>query len=151
MRYLDTPRASQHLAKRGVDRSTSYLRKLRCVGGGPVYRTLNGKPYYTEADLDAWIEESLSPPVHNTSEAGAVRLPLAEPSTRLLPSPEGHYQALAPSLGPPLDDRRRAGAGVSASHDKGAQSQPTAPLESNALTPGEKFSSKTASELLAGG
>jgi hypothetical protein len=112
MRYLDTPRASDHLANRGVNRSPSYLRKLRCVGGGPVYRTLNGKPYYTEDDLDAWIEESLSSPVRNTSEAGA-RLPL-EPRVRPLPSPERHYQALAPSVGPSRRGRRRAGAGTSA-------------------------------------
>jgi hypothetical protein len=65
---LDTERAAAELEKMGVRRSPKTLRKLRSVGGGPKFRILNHKPYYTEADLIAWIEERLSPPRRNTSE-----------------------------------------------------------------------------------
>jgi hypothetical protein len=68
---LDTPAASQSLASHGVRRAPATLRKLRCTGGGPKFRRLNGKPYYTEADLIAWIEARLSAPVGSTSEADA--------------------------------------------------------------------------------
>jgi hypothetical protein len=39
-RLLDTVAAAQRLTARGVKRTAATLRKLRCVGGGPVYRTL---------------------------------------------------------------------------------------------------------------
>jgi hypothetical protein len=65
----DTNEASRRLReKHNVTRSPKTLRKLRCVGGGPVYRLLNGKPVYTDPDLDTWVEEHLSPPLRNSSE-----------------------------------------------------------------------------------
>ena len=67
---LDSAAAAQWLTTRGVKRSPATLRKLRCLGGGPIYRLLNGKPYYTGPDLVAWIEERLSAPLHNSSELG---------------------------------------------------------------------------------
>jgi hypothetical protein len=68
---LDTDRAAEKLAQKGVRRSPKTLRKLRCVGGGPIYRLLNGKPYYTESALDDWIESRLSMPRRNSSERAA--------------------------------------------------------------------------------
>jgi hypothetical protein len=68
---LDTPAASAYLARHGVRRTPATLRKLRCVGGGPRYRTLNGKPFYIEPDLVDWIETRLSPPLGSSSQAGA--------------------------------------------------------------------------------
>ena len=69
---LDTEAAAGWLTARGVRRAPSTLRKLRCIGGGPRYRVLNGKPYYIEPDLIAWIEERLSAPLRNSSERAAV-------------------------------------------------------------------------------
>jgi hypothetical protein len=66
--YFDSDAASAWLTARGVKRSTKTLRKLRCVGGGPAFRHLNGRPYYTEADLQQWLDERLGPPVRSTSE-----------------------------------------------------------------------------------
>jgi hypothetical protein len=71
---LDTAAASHWLSARGIRRSPATLRKLRCLGGGPTYRLLNGKPYYTESDLVAWIVERLSAPRRNSSEPGASRV-----------------------------------------------------------------------------
>ena len=69
---LDTGAAAGWLTARGVRRAPSTLRKLRCIGSGPRYRVLNGKPYYIEPDLIAWIEERLSAPLRNSSERAAV-------------------------------------------------------------------------------
>jgi hypothetical protein len=68
---LDTAAAADWLTAHGVRRSPLTLRKLRCLGGGPAYRLLNGKPYYTASDLADWIESRLSPPYRNTAEAAA--------------------------------------------------------------------------------
>jgi hypothetical protein len=66
---LDTATAAEWLTAHGVRRSPMTLRKLRCSGGGPVYRLLNGKPYYTADALADWIVERLSRPYRNSSEA----------------------------------------------------------------------------------
>jgi hypothetical protein len=66
---LDTAAASQWLAAHGISRTPKTLRKLRTVGGGPRYRVLNKRPFYTAADLALWVEERLSPPRGSTSEA----------------------------------------------------------------------------------
>jgi hypothetical protein len=68
---LDSGAASQWLTAHGVRRTPKTLRKLRCTGGGPRFRRLNGKPYYTEPDLVAWVESRLSAPLGSTSEADA--------------------------------------------------------------------------------
>lgn len=70
-RLCDTETASLYLAECGVPRSPATLRKLRCVGGGPRFRRLNGKPLYATEDLDGWIEERLSPPASSNAEANA--------------------------------------------------------------------------------
>jgi len=67
---LETAAAAKWLTAHGVRRTEKTLRKLRCIGNGPKFRRLNGKPYYSEPDLEAWIEERLSPLLGSTSEAG---------------------------------------------------------------------------------
>lgn len=64
---LTTDRAAKRLTELGVKRTEATLRKLRCLGGGPPYRVFNGRPYYIEEDLVAWIEGGLSVPRHNSS------------------------------------------------------------------------------------
>jgi hypothetical protein len=73
-RLFDTVSAAEWLTEHGVRRSPNTLRKLRCTGGGPAYRTLNGKPYYTEGDLADWIRSRLSGPIQSTSEADVANL-----------------------------------------------------------------------------
>jgi hypothetical protein len=71
-RLFDTQAAAQRLDELGVRRSPATLRKLRCLGGGPRFRRLNGgKPYYTASDLEAWIKERLSEPAASNAEADA--------------------------------------------------------------------------------
>ena len=48
---LDTEAASAALDQLGVTRSPAYLRKLRCVGGGPRFRKLGRKAVYRQSDL----------------------------------------------------------------------------------------------------
>jgi hypothetical protein len=64
---LTTERAAEKLTALGVKRTPATLRKLRCIGGGPPYRIFNGRPYYTEEELVAWIEKGLSQPRLNSS------------------------------------------------------------------------------------
>ena len=66
---LDTLSAARRLTELGASRSPATLRKLLCTGGGPRFRRLNGKPVYTMADLEAWIEDRLSEPVASNAEA----------------------------------------------------------------------------------
>jgi hypothetical protein len=68
---LDTSAAAQWLTTHGVRRSATTLRKLRCIGGGPMYRLFNSKPYYTEGDLAAWVKARLTFPVGSTSQVDA--------------------------------------------------------------------------------
>ena len=38
--------------------SASYLNKLRCFGGGPIFVRLGKAVRYLPSDLDAWITEN---------------------------------------------------------------------------------------------
>ena len=69
---LDTRSAAQRLTALGIRRSPTTLRKLRTVGGGPPYRHLNGRAYYTDRDLVDWISSRLTPLRHNSSETASV-------------------------------------------------------------------------------
>jgi hypothetical protein len=66
---LDTAAGAHWLSDHGVRRSAATLRKQRCVGGGPRFRRLNKKPYYTEPDLTDWIESQRSEPAENNAGA----------------------------------------------------------------------------------
>ena len=49
-RLLDTTAAAEWLTTHGVHLPPATLRKLRRIGGGPQYRRLNRRPYYTAAE-----------------------------------------------------------------------------------------------------
>jgi hypothetical protein len=68
-KLYDGEAAEAWLRERGIARSSKTLRKLRCIGGGPRFRRLGRRCYYTEDDLAEWIEAQLSPPAGSTAEA----------------------------------------------------------------------------------
>ena len=53
--------ASAHLLKKwGVSYTASTLAKMATVDGGPPYRKVGRRVYYTVADLDRWLSEKTS-------------------------------------------------------------------------------------------
>ena len=56
------------LAKWGFIVSKNTLAKLAHSGGGPEYRVFGKKAYYTDAALEVWVAEKLSPPRRSTSD-----------------------------------------------------------------------------------
>jgi hypothetical protein len=68
---FDTDAASGWLKERGISRKPKTLRKLRCIGGGPRFRRLNGRPFYTAPDLEQWVCSMLSAPATTNAEAEA--------------------------------------------------------------------------------
>jgi hypothetical protein len=70
-RLFDTAAAARWLTDHGIRRSPITIKKLRSSGGGPRFRVLNGRAYYTEPDLIDWIDERLSAPRRSTSEPAA--------------------------------------------------------------------------------
>lgn len=67
-RYLTRTEAAEYIRGHGLRYSAATLQKLATTGGGPVYRRFGNRAVYTEADLDAWIEQKLSAPKRSTSE-----------------------------------------------------------------------------------
>jgi hypothetical protein len=61
--YL-TEHEAAHLAKV----SAKYLRKLRCVGGGPIYIKAGRRVVYDVADVQDWLQ---SQKVRSTSDHAA--------------------------------------------------------------------------------
>ncbi len=59
--YLTEKDAAQHARV-----SENYLRKLRHVGGGPIFVKAGRRVVYDQADLDAWLDGLK---VKSTSEA----------------------------------------------------------------------------------
>ena len=57
-----TPGAAQYLGRAQVT-----LRKWRCNGAGPRFRSVNGRAYYERVELDAWLTSHAS--YRSTSEA----------------------------------------------------------------------------------
>jgi hypothetical protein len=72
LKLLGTNAAAGYLTERGVRRKPATLRKERCFGTGPTFRVLNGRPFYIEPDLDAWIEERLSVPMRSNAERALI-------------------------------------------------------------------------------
>lgn len=56
-------------AARRLSLSASYLNKLRCFGGGPVFIRLGKAVRYRPSDLEAWIDKNKRA---NTASALAV-------------------------------------------------------------------------------
>jgi hypothetical protein len=110
-RLYETTAACGRLKEMGVKRAPTTMKKLRCTGGGPKFRMFGGKPYYEEADLIAWVEEGLSAPVRNTSEAAAAAAAAGEdpkaPPRRSHGQIEGEAllgEIAEPAVGDPLDE-----------------------------------------------
>ena len=66
--FLPRSSAAGYLLSKGLQFSKNTLAKLATVGGGPEYRLFGGRAYYTEAALDAWVNEKLSSPRRSTSD-----------------------------------------------------------------------------------
>ena len=51
--------------------SASYLNKLRCFGGGPVFVRLGKAVRYLPSDLDTWVKENKRTNTASTSPVHA--------------------------------------------------------------------------------
>ena len=70
--YLRPNAASAYLAERWAIRATTKtLAKLRCIGGGPRFRSANRDIIYELSSLDVWATERISSrDFGSTAEAG---------------------------------------------------------------------------------
>lgn len=69
---FNTVQASDYIAtKTGHRPSENTLKKLRCVGGGPQFRTWGRFVVYPRDALDAWISERLSQRKRSTSDVAS--------------------------------------------------------------------------------
>jgi hypothetical protein len=60
---------SEYLSERhGIRRSVQTLAKYASQGGGPSYFLISGKPFYDEADIDAWADSIKSKKMRSTAE-----------------------------------------------------------------------------------
>lgn len=63
----DPQGASRYLWERhGIRRSKQTLAKLRCIGGGPVFRRAGKNVIYDETCLDSWAEAQITVPMAST-------------------------------------------------------------------------------------
>lgn len=65
---MDRREAVQFLKDRGLITTHGTMQKYASIGGGPVFRKFGHRVVYFAADLEAWIESRLSPPLRSTSE-----------------------------------------------------------------------------------
>jgi hypothetical protein len=69
MKFLTRKKAANYLTEeRGIPTTWKSLQKLASTGGGPQYRLFGQRALYTREDLDAWIDEKLTPARRSTSE-----------------------------------------------------------------------------------
>ena len=66
-RFLSSDCASRFLASYGCRVAPKTLAKIRCVGGGPVFRRFGRLVVYLESDLLAWAKDRISEPRQNTA------------------------------------------------------------------------------------
>ena len=66
--FLDRPGAADYINAKGLPTTAGSLRKYATVGGGPKFRKFGRNVVYSPADLDAWIDGRLSPPLDSTSD-----------------------------------------------------------------------------------
>ena len=78
--FLSPDEASDHLSRRGLPYSPKTLAKLRCVGGGPIFRRFGRNIKYTPRRLDEFAQSKLSGEQLSTSQAAP--LPQAAPAPR---------------------------------------------------------------------
>lgn len=63
MQFRIRPDATQYVREKGVPMGDGGLKDLANRGRGPRYSIINGRAVYTDADLDAWIEQQCALPV----------------------------------------------------------------------------------------
>lgn len=66
--FLTRSEAADYVQSKNLRCSKTTLGKYACVGGGPPYQVFGNMAFYTTANLDAWIEEKLSPLIRSTSD-----------------------------------------------------------------------------------
>lgn len=69
MTFYSSREAAAFLTARGVRTAPQTLNRLRVQGGGPLFRKAGSRVVYDEANLIAWIDSRLSPPMASTSKA----------------------------------------------------------------------------------
>lgn len=79
--------ASAYMFERyGIRRSPDTLAKLAVIGGGPLFFRVGRYPFYSPADLDAWVASFTSEKVHTTKE---LRMPPTGPGHQAKPAGHG--------------------------------------------------------------
>ncbi len=72
IRRLRRAEASQYLKDQyGIDRKSTTLAKLACLGGGPRFEHAGRVPLYPVSELDAWARGLFSPLKRSTSDTSA--------------------------------------------------------------------------------
>ncbi len=66
-RFLDRKQAAAYLCGRGLAVSKNTLDKMATVGGGPMYQKFGIRCVYTTENLDAWVDQKLTPLMKSTS------------------------------------------------------------------------------------
>jgi hypothetical protein len=67
--FLRRRQASIYLRETyGLERAPSTLAKDAVIGGGPVFRRMNGVPFYSTSDLDEWVASKLTEPMRSTRD-----------------------------------------------------------------------------------
>ena len=73
--YLDRAEAARFLSEHGYPIAKATLDTMAVRGGGPPYCYWGRKPLYRKADLLAWAQGRISPPVASTSAAPSCATP----------------------------------------------------------------------------
>jgi hypothetical protein len=66
--FLPPKLAADFLKTEGFPTSALTLAKLRCIGGGPLFRRYGRRIVYERIELMRWIEVRLSPALISTSD-----------------------------------------------------------------------------------
>jgi Helix-turn-helix domain len=66
-RFLSRSEASDYLVSRGLHIARQTLAKFAVTGEGPAYRSFGRRVVYDPADLDAWIDATLTNVRRSTS------------------------------------------------------------------------------------
>jgi hypothetical protein len=67
--YLSRKAAADYIKARGLFCTPGSLTKFAHKGDGPIYQIFGSRAVYTPKNLDAWIDQKLSPPRRSTSDA----------------------------------------------------------------------------------
>ena len=68
-KFYNSGQAADYLTQRGCPIAAQTLRKLRCVGGGPVFQKSGHFALYSEEGLNAFVQERLGPVRRSTTDA----------------------------------------------------------------------------------